>query len=39
MSSNDNSRPRANKLLIDGDLVEVIRKRGFYKELITGEFS
>jgi diaminopimelate decarboxylase len=37
MSSNDNSRPRAIELLIDGDQVKVIRKRETYEDLIAAE--
>ena len=37
MSSNYNSRPRAIELLIDGDQVQVIRRRETYDDLIAAE--
>jgi diaminopimelate decarboxylase len=37
LSSNYNSRPRGCELLVDGDKVEVMRKRETYEDLIRGE--
>ncbi|NPU84034.1 MAG: diaminopimelate decarboxylase [Syntrophaceae bacterium] len=37
MSSNYNSRPRAAEVLVDGNRIEVIRKRETYRDLVRGE--